>query len=60
MGMGLAYAGSARDDVLATISPGIWDDAAGPEIISLSSLSSGLVAVGTGHGELTETLVQVR
>ena len=60
VGMGLAYAGSAREDVLAAIGPGIWDEVAGPEVISLASLSSGLVAVGTGHGELTETLVQVR
>ena len=59
MGMGLAYAGSAREDVLGYISPGIWAEAAGPEIISLASLSSGLIAVGTGDGELTETLVQV-
>ena len=59
MGLGLAYAGSAREDVLVAVSPGIWDEGLTPDVVGLAALSLGLIAVGTGHGELTESLVQV-
>ena len=59
IGLGLAYAGSAREDVLVAVSPGIWDEGLGTDVVGLAALSLGLIAVGTGHGELTESLVQV-
>ena len=58
MGLGLAYAGSAREDVLVAVSPGM-DSEFSPDVVGLTALSLGLIAVGTGHGELTESLVQV-
>ena len=58
MGLGLAYAGSAREDVLVAVSPGMDSDLS-PDVVGLTALSLGLIAVGTGHGELTESLVQV-
>jgi 26S proteasome regulatory subunit N1 len=57
MGLGLAYAGSAREDVLVAVSPGMDSDLS-PDVVGLTALSLGLIAVGTGHGELTESLVQ--
>ena len=58
MGLGLAYAGSAREDVLQAVTPGVDSDLS-PDVVGLSALSLGLIAVGTGHGELTESLIQV-
>lgn len=58
MGLGLAYAGSAREDVLETVSQGI-EEGPSSEVVGLTALSLGLIAVGTGHGEVTESLVQV-
>jgi len=35
----------------------MYDDTATPELVCISALSLGLIQLGTGHGELTETLV---
>ena len=59
MGLGLAYAGSAREDVLEAVGLGICEETLSSDVVGIAALSSGLIAVGTGNGNLTESLVQV-
>ena len=59
IGLGLAYAGSGREEVMDALMPSIWDEVAGAEVISIGALSTAMVVVGTGHSDLTETLLQV-
>lgn len=58
MGLGLAYAGKNRQDVLTLISNVISDSSANMEVIGVCALSLGLVAIGTANGEVTSTLMQ--
>lgn len=58
LGLGLAYAGKNRADVINLISGVLGDSNANMEIIGVASLSLGLIAIGTANGEVTSTLVQ--
>ena len=56
--LGIAYAGKNRADAIALISNVISDSAANREIVGVSALSLGLIAIGTANGEVTSTLMQ--
>ena len=56
--MGIAYAGKNRADAIALISNVISESAANMEIVGVSALSLGLIAIGTANGEVTSTLMQ--
>lgn len=56
--LGIAYAGKNRADVISLISNVISDSAANMEIVGVSALSLGLIAIGTANGEVTSTLIQ--
>ena len=58
MGLGLAYVGTRREEVLELLLPLVSDTTLTMEISSLAALSLGLVFVGTCHGELTSTILQ--
>jgi len=59
MGLGLAYAGTAREDVLEVLLPVAADSDGAPMLeVALAALSLGLVCVGTCHEEVGSTLVQ--
>lgn len=58
MGLGLAYVGSNRADLLAALLPAVADDGVSMEIASLSALALGFVFVGSGNGEVTSTILQ--
>ncbi|KAH9477972.1 26S proteasome regulatory subunit rpn-1 [Psilocybe cubensis] len=58
MGLALAYTGSHREEVLALLLPHISDDVT-MEIASLASLALGFVFVGSKHGEVSDTILQV-
>jgi 26S proteasome regulatory subunit N1 len=58
LGLGIAYAGKNRADAIALISNVISDSAANMEIVGVSALSLGLIAIGTANGEVTSTLMQ--
>jgi 26S proteasome regulatory subunit N1 len=58
MGLGLAYAGAHREDLLSSLLPHVADDASSMEIASLSALALGFVFVGSGNGEITSTILQ--
>lgn len=56
--MGIAYAGKDRADAISLISNVISDSSANMEIVGVSALSLGLIAIGTANGEVTSTLIQ--
>ncbi|XP_064634974.1 26S proteasome non-ATPase regulatory subunit 2-like [Lineus longissimus] len=58
VGLGLAYAGSNRDDVLSLLLPVLADSKSNMEVIGMAALSCGMISVGTCNGEVTSTLLQ--
>lgn len=59
VGLGLAYAGSNRSDVINVLLPILHDPSSTSELRGLAALSCGLVAVGSANGELTSNVAQV-
>ncbi|KAF2396497.1 26S proteasome regulatory subunit rpn-1 [Trichodelitschia bisporula] len=61
MGLGLAYAGSARDEVLEILLPVVMDKSQEMRVSAMAALSLGLVFVGTANsdvlGAIFETLI---
>lgn len=58
LGLGIAYAGKNRADAISLISNVVSDSSANMEIVGVSALSLGLIAIGTANGEVTSTLIQ--
>ncbi|KAL2920257.1 proteasome regulatory particle base subunit [Polyrhizophydium stewartii] len=58
VGLGIAYARAAREEVLDLLLPLVSDTGISMELASLAALSLGLVFVGTCHGEITSTILQ--
>jgi 26S proteasome regulatory subunit N1 len=58
VGLGLAYTGSCREDLLGHLLPFVADDSVGMEIASLAALALGFVYVGSGNGEVAGTILQ--
>jgi 26S proteasome regulatory subunit N1 len=58
-GLGLAYAGSHREDLIGLLLPVVSDDTLSMEIISLAALSLGFIFVGSGNGEVASVILQV-
>ena len=57
LGLGLAYAGSNRSDVLKLLLPVLSDEKSSMEVVGVTALALGLVAVGTTNQEVGEALV---
>ncbi|KAJ7733825.1 hypothetical protein B0H14DRAFT_3898863 [Mycena olivaceomarginata] len=58
IGLGLAYAGSHREDLLQLLIPHISDDGVTIEIVSLATLALRFIFVGSENGEITGTILQ--
>jgi 26S proteasome regulatory subunit N1 len=58
MGLGLAYSGSHREDLLSLLLPHVADDGVSMEIALLSTLALGVVFVGSGNEEVAGTILQ--
>lgn len=58
MGLGLAYAGSHREDILPFLLPHVADDTGTMEISGLAALALGFIFVGSENGEVTGTILQ--
>ncbi len=58
LGLGIAYAGKNRADVLQLISNVISDSSINMEVVGVCALSLGLIAIGTANGEVTSILMQ--
>ncbi|KAJ4446326.1 hypothetical protein ANN_13021 [Periplaneta americana] len=59
IGLGLAYAGSYRDDILGLLLPALTDPKSTPEVIGLTAAACGLVAVATCDYDVTSSILQV-
>merc|ERR1712180_297274 len=57
-GLGLAYAGSNRADVIQHLLPVFADSKSSMEVIGVTALATGLIAVGSCNGEVTSTILQ--
>jgi 26S proteasome regulatory subunit N1 len=55
----LAYAGSAREDLLESLSPVIEDSSANMEVVSIAGLALGLIFVGTANPDITQAQDQL-
>ena len=58
VGLGLAYAGAHREDLLLLLLPLIADDGVSMEISSLAALAAGFVFVGSENGEASSAILQ--
>lgn len=58
LGLGLAYAGTNRQDVLSLLYPVFSDQKSNMEVIGIASVACGLISVGSCNAEVTETLLQ--
>ena len=57
--LGIAYAGTAREDISELLLPSVADSAVTMEIASLAALALGFVFVGSGNGDIAGTILQV-
>ncbi|KAG0003047.1 proteasome regulatory particle base subunit [Entomortierella chlamydospora] len=57
-GLGLAYAGSAREDLSELLLPIVSNSDASMELSSFAALALGQIFVGTCDGEITSTILQ--
>lgn len=58
VGLGLAYAGSNRSDVIALFLKTMTDSKSTMEVVGMSAVACGLVAVGSCNGEVTSSILQ--
>lgn len=57
--LGIAYAGTAREDISELILPSVSDTSVSMEIASLAALALGFVFVGSGNGEIAGSILEV-
>uniref|UniRef100_A0A8C5R1N0 26S proteasome non-ATPase regulatory subunit 2 n=1 Tax=Leptobrachium leishanense TaxID=445787 RepID=A0A8C5R1N0_9ANUR len=57
-GLGLAYAGSNREDVLTLLLPVMGDSKSTMEVVGVTALACGMIAVGSCNGDVTSTILQ--
>merc|ERR1712241_601519 len=58
-GLGLAYAGSNREDLVELLLPVFTDEKSSMEVIGITALACGLICVGTCNENVTTTILQV-
>jgi 26S proteasome regulatory subunit N1 len=58
MGLGLAYAGSNKEDLLDILLPIVTDSSLDMQLSSMAALSLGLVFVGSANSDVSEAIVQ--
>jgi 26S proteasome regulatory subunit N1 len=58
MGLGLAYAGSNREDLLPLLLPIVGDTTLDMQLSAMAALSLGMVFVGSSNSDVSEAIVQ--
>lgn len=58
MGLGIAYAGSQREDLLELLLPAVSDTSLSMEIAGLTALALGFIFVGSCNGDLAMAILQ--
>eukprot|EP00005_Dracoamoeba_jomungandri_P005973 CAMPEP_0174261516 /NCGR_PEP_ID=MMETSP0439-20130205/11469_1 /TAXON_ID=0 /ORGANISM="Stereomyxa ramosa, Strain Chinc5" /LENGTH=866 /DNA_ID=CAMNT_0015345999 /DNA_START=24 /DNA_END=2624 /DNA_ORIENTATION=+ len=59
LGLGIAYAGSYREDLQDLLIPIFDEEDASIEVISITALALGMIFVGTANGEISSCILQV-
>lgn len=57
MGLGLAYAGSNKEELLELLLPIVTDTSLDMQLSAMAALSLGLIFVGSANGEVTDALM---
>ncbi|KAL5406919.1 proteasome regulatory particle base subunit [Paraphaeosphaeria minitans] len=57
MGLGLAYAGSNKEELLEVLLPIVTDTSLDMQLSAMAALALGLIFVGSAHGEVTDALM---
>merc|ERR1711997_1124551 len=57
-GLGLAYAGSNREDLISLLIPAFSDAKSNMEVIGVTALACGLISVGSMNDEVTTIILQ--
>lgn len=58
MGLGLAYAGSNREDLLEVLLPYVTDTSLEMQLSAMAALSLGLIFVGSAQSDVSEAIIQ--
>ena len=58
MGLGLAYAGSNREDLLEILLPLVTDTSLDMQLSAMAALTLGLVFVGSANSDVSEAIIQ--
>lgn len=58
MGLGFAYVGSHREDLVHLLLPIVQDDNNSMEVASIASLALGFIFVGSKDGEVNDAILQ--
>lgn len=58
VGLGLAYAGSHREELMALLLPYVQDESTSMDTAALCALSLGFVFAGSANGEIVPTILQ--
>jgi 26S proteasome regulatory subunit N1 len=56
--LGIAYAGSAREDVVELLLPAVTDTSVSMEIAAISSLALGFICTGSCNGDVAQSILQ--
>ena len=56
--LGVAYAGTGREDIVELLAPIITDTGLSMELSAMAALAAAFVQVGTCHGDLTSSILQ--
>ncbi|TKA33769.1 26S proteasome regulatory subunit rpn-1 [Salinomyces thailandicus] len=58
MGLGLAYAGSQKEDLLELLLPFVTDTSLDMQLSAMAALSLGLIFVGSAQSDVSEAIIQ--
>lgn len=58
LGLGLAYAGTRRQDVISLLLPVMSNSKSTPEVVALAALSCGMISVGAANQDVISTILQ--
>ncbi|KAH8809075.1 armadillo-type protein [Xylogone sp. PMI_703] len=58
MGLGIAYAGSSRNDLLDILLPIVGDTSSSMQISAMAALSLGMIFVGTSNSDVSSAIIQ--
>ncbi|KAK5121469.1 proteasome regulatory particle base subunit [Meristemomyces frigidus] len=58
MGLGLAYAGSNKEELLETLLPLVTDTSLDMQLSAMAALSLGLIFVGSAQSDVSEAIIQ--